>query len=35
MALGGNTFYESKHYLRPVPLAQRDLNPNLSQNPNW
>ncbi|WP_057940346.1 RagB/SusD family nutrient uptake outer membrane protein [Algoriphagus resistens] len=33
--LSGNTFDESKHYLWPVPLAQRDLNPNLSQNPNW
>ncbi|MCE7055216.1 RagB/SusD family nutrient uptake outer membrane protein [Algoriphagus sp. AGSA1] len=33
--LTGNTFDESKHYLWPVPLAQRDLNPNLSQNPNW
>jgi hypothetical protein len=33
--LTGNTFDESKHYLWPIPLAQRDLNPNLSQNPNW
>ncbi|WP_225587056.1 RagB/SusD family nutrient uptake outer membrane protein [Algoriphagus sp. Y33] len=33
--LSGNTFDDSKHYLWPIPLAQRDLNPNLSQNPNW
>jgi len=33
--LTGNTFDESKHYLWPIPLAQRDLNPNLTQNPNW
>ncbi|MDR7128128.1 hypothetical protein J2X69_000456 [Algoriphagus sp. 4150] len=33
--LTGNTFDQSKHYLWPIPLAQRDLNPNLTQNPNW
>lgn len=33
--LSGNTFDENKHYLWPIPLIQRDLNPNLSQNPNW
>ena len=29
------TFDKSKHYLWPVPLNERNLNPNLSQNPNW
>lgn len=24
-----------KHYLWPIPQAERDLNKNLSQNPNW
>ncbi|QDH81658.1 RagB/SusD family nutrient uptake outer membrane protein [Echinicola soli] len=33
--LTGNTFQQDKHYLWPVPLKQRDLNPNLDQNPNW
>ena len=28
-------FDKSKHYLWPVPLNERNLNPNLSQNPNW
>lgn len=30
-----NTFDKSKHYLYPVPQKERDLNSNLSQNPNW
>ncbi|HET9276874.1 MAG TPA: RagB/SusD family nutrient uptake outer membrane protein, partial [Flavitalea sp.] len=29
------TFDKAKHYLWPVPLNERNLNPNLSQNPNW
>lgn len=33
--LSGNTFQADKHYLWPIPLKQRDLNPNLEQNPNW
>ena len=29
------TFNASKHYLWPIPQAERDLNGNLVQNPNW
>ncbi|WP_207533585.1 RagB/SusD family nutrient uptake outer membrane protein [Desertivirga arenae] len=29
------SFDKSKHYLWPVPREERNLNPNLSQNPNW
>lgn len=29
------TFDKSKHYLWPIPLNERNLNPNLTQNPNW
>lgn len=29
------TFDSNKHYLWPIPQAERDLNQNLSQNPNW
>jgi hypothetical protein len=29
------TFDASKHYLMPIPQNERDLNPNLEQNPNW
>ena len=25
----------NKHYLWPIPQAERDLNGNLEQNPNW
>lgn len=28
-------FDPDKHYLWPIPFAQRTLNPNLTQNPNW
>lgn len=28
-------FDPSKGYLFPVPQSERDLNPNLTQNPNW
>lgn len=28
-------FNASKNYLLPVPQGERDLNPNLSQNPGW
>ncbi len=28
-------FDVNKHYLWPIPQAERDLNKNLSQNPNW
>lgn len=28
-------FDKSKHYLWPVPQSERDLNSNLTQNPNW
>jgi hypothetical protein len=29
------TFDPAKDYLWPIPRAERDLNPNLTQNPNW
>ena len=29
------TFDESKDYLYPIPSGDIQLNPNLSQNPNW
>lgn len=29
------TFNAAKHYLWPIPLRELDINPNLSQNPNW
>lgn len=28
-------FNASKGYLFPIPQKERDLNPNLTQNPNW
>jgi hypothetical protein len=28
-------FDKAKHYLWPIPQSERDLNNNLSQNPNW
>jgi len=28
-------FNANKHYLWPIPQAERDLNANLVQNPNW
>ncbi|MBO9153900.1 RagB/SusD family nutrient uptake outer membrane protein [Chitinophaga sp. GCM10012297] len=43
-AAGGNviinrsttkTFNEDRDYLQPVPIQERQLNTNLSQNPNW
>lgn len=27
--------FETKHYLRPLPKKQIELNPNLEQNPGW
>lgn len=29
------TFDPSKHYLWPIPRDERNLNPNLGQNPGW
>ena len=29
------TFDPAKHYLWPIPQSERDLNNNLTQNPNW
>jgi len=29
------TFVPAKHYLWPVPQKERDMNPNLEQNPGW
>ena len=28
-------FFSERNYLWPVPQAERELNPNLDQNPNW
>ena len=28
-------FDPAKHYLWPIPLSERDINDNLTQNPNW
>lgn len=28
-------FDPSKHYLWPIPQSERDINKNLTQNPNW
>ncbi|MDP4238559.1 MAG: RagB/SusD family nutrient uptake outer membrane protein [Bacteroidota bacterium] len=28
-------FNKAKHYLWPIPQTERDLNKNLTQNPNW
>ena len=29
------TFDPAKHYLWPIPQSERDINNNLTQNPNW
>ncbi len=29
------TFDPAKHYLWPIPQSERDINKNLTQNPNW
>lgn len=29
------SFDPEKHYLWPIPQSERDINPNLTQNPNW
>ena len=31
----GTRTFDKKHYLRPIPSGQLDLNPNLGQNPGW
>lgn len=28
-------FVEGKHELLPIPLTELNVNPNISQNPNW
>lgn len=30
-----HTFDESRDYYYPIPIDERSLNPNLTQNPNW
>lgn len=32
---GGNRVFLAKHYLWPVPQIERNLNRNLTQNPDW
>ena len=32
---GLRTFRADRDYLWPIPQKERDLNPNLTQNPNW
>jgi hypothetical protein len=34
-ASSNRVFDTSRHYLWPIPQKERDLNPNLKQNPNW
>ncbi len=29
------SFDEEKHYLYPIPIQERQLNPELTQNPGW
>lgn len=33
--LGQKVFNENKNYLWPIPLNEIDINPKLTQNPNW
>lgn len=33
--VGQHTFDESRDYLYPIPINERSLNQNLTQNPNW
>lgn len=33
--LSGNLLFSERDYLAPVPLVQRRLNPQLTQNPGW
>ncbi|NDV82616.1 RagB/SusD family nutrient uptake outer membrane protein [Bacteroides sp. 51] len=35
MRVEQRTFNTDKHYLWPIPQSERDLNKNLTQNPNW
>jgi hypothetical protein len=28
-------FNETRDYLYPIPINERSLNPNLTQNPGW
>ena len=35
MTAKGTRTFDKKHYLRPIPSGQLDLNPNLGQNPGW
>ena len=35
LRVDNRTFDPSKHYLWPVPRDERNLNPNLGQNPGW
>jgi hypothetical protein len=35
LQVAGKTNASERHYLLPVPQRERDLNPNLSQNPGW
>jgi starch-binding outer membrane protein, SusD/RagB family len=34
-ASSNRVFDPARHYLWPIPQKERDLNPNLKQNPNW
>jgi hypothetical protein len=34
-ASSDRVFDASRHYLWPIPQKERDLNPSLTQNPNW
>ena len=30
-----NNFIKGKHELLPIPQRDLDINPNMTQNPNW
>jgi hypothetical protein len=30
-----HTFDEKRDYFYPIPIDERSLNPNLTQNPGW
>ena len=33
--IGWENFFSDRNYLWPIPQSERELNPNLSQNPDW
>jgi len=35
ISVQSRTLDVSKHYLWPIPPSEKELNPNLTQNPNY